>query len=167
MYLDYPDLINESLEQLATRERQHRSSPVGDRLKMLRLPKEGTYRSRHQLTVVLGYSERQLKRLERVAPSRDAGAPGACLLGCNPEARIGKGGRSDEGSADERSDSTDCARGAPPAVPSCVDKTDSPRARADLVHLATATSAPGKGQPLPTTNLYQHQLTAALVLGSV
>ena len=62
MYLDYPDLIEESLEELAKRERQHRSGPTSDRLKMLRLLKDGAFRSRRKLAGVLGYSERQLKR---------------------------------------------------------------------------------------------------------
>lgn len=62
MYLAYPELIEESPEELAERERQHRASPVSDRLKMLRLLKAGTYRSRRALAVVLGYSERQLDR---------------------------------------------------------------------------------------------------------
>jgi transposase len=95
MYLDYPDLINESPEQLAKRERQYRSSPVGDRLKMLRLLKEGTYRSRRKLAGVLGYSERQLKRwfdayreggLEALL---DRSAPGGRAEEVTPEAWAG------------------------------------------------------------------------------
>lgn len=62
MYLNYPDLIEESPEQLAERERTRRFGPISDRLKMLRLLKEGTYRSRRALAPVLGYSERQLGR---------------------------------------------------------------------------------------------------------
>ena len=62
MYLHYPDLIQESPDELARLERQHRSSPVADRLQMLRLLKSGTYRSRRALSEVLGYSERQLHR---------------------------------------------------------------------------------------------------------
>jgi len=53
MYLSYPNLISESPEELATLERRHRSSPISDRRKMLRLLKEGTYRSRRQLAGVL------------------------------------------------------------------------------------------------------------------
>lgn len=62
MYLDYPNLIDESPEELIEQERHRRSGPVGDRLKMLRLLKTGSYRSRRALAPVLGYSERQLKR---------------------------------------------------------------------------------------------------------
>jgi transposase len=62
MYLHYPDLIWESPDELARLERQHRGSPVADRLQMLRLLKSGAYRSRRALAEVLGYSERQLHR---------------------------------------------------------------------------------------------------------
>jgi transposase len=95
MYCDYPDLISESPEQLAKRERQHRSSPVGDRLKMLRLLKEGTYRSRRKLAGVLGYSERQLKRWfdayreGGLAALLERKAPGGRAEAVTPEAWAG------------------------------------------------------------------------------
>lgn len=62
MYLDYPDLIDESSPELADLERSHRGQPTESRLKMLRLLKDETYRSRRQLADVLGYCERQLGR---------------------------------------------------------------------------------------------------------
>lgn len=62
MYLDYPNLITESPDELARLEYQHRGRPTENRLKMLRLLKEGRFRSRRQLAPVLGYCERQLKR---------------------------------------------------------------------------------------------------------
>lgn len=62
MYLDYPNLIEEPPAELADLERSHRGGPTESRLKMLRLLKEGTYRSRRQLAAVLGYCERQLGR---------------------------------------------------------------------------------------------------------
>lgn len=62
MYLDYPNLIEEPARKLADLERSHRNRPTESRLKMLRLLKEGTYRSRRRLAEVLGYSERQLGR---------------------------------------------------------------------------------------------------------
>lgn len=62
MYLSYPDLIEETASELAHLERKHRGSPLADRVKMLRLLKEGTYRSRRALSGVIGYSERQLGR---------------------------------------------------------------------------------------------------------
>lgn len=62
MYLNYPELIQESPDELARLERQHRNTPVAERLKMLRLLKIGAYRSRRALSEVLGYSERQLHR---------------------------------------------------------------------------------------------------------
>ncbi len=62
MYLNYTELIHEPPEQLARLERQYRSGPLADRLKMLRLLKIGAYRSRRALAELLGYSERQLQR---------------------------------------------------------------------------------------------------------
>ena len=62
MRLNYPDLIREAPDQLARLERKHRSSPLEDRLKMLRLLKAEAYPSRMQLAPVLGYSPRQLQR---------------------------------------------------------------------------------------------------------
>jgi transposase len=62
MRLNYPDLIRETPEELARLERKHRSSPLEDRLKMLRLLKAETYPSRMRLAPVLGYSPRQLQR---------------------------------------------------------------------------------------------------------
>lgn len=62
MYLSYPDLIEESVSDLAQWERAHRGTPLEIRLKMLRLLKAGTFRSGSALAPVLGYSKRQLKR---------------------------------------------------------------------------------------------------------
>lgn len=62
MYLDYPNLIAEPATELADLERSHRGQPTETRLKMLRLLKDETYRSRRQLAGVLGYCERQLGR---------------------------------------------------------------------------------------------------------
>ena len=59
MYLNYPKLTEESPEALARFERQHRSGPVGDRLKMLRLLKVGTYRSRHSMALTRAVSPLQ------------------------------------------------------------------------------------------------------------
>lgn len=62
MYLNYTDLIQESVEELACLEKRHRADPLADRLKMLRLLKSKAYRSRRPLAHLLGYSERQLQR---------------------------------------------------------------------------------------------------------
>jgi len=62
MYLNYPDLITQSVDELARLEQTHRGQPTENRLKMLRLLKEGTFPSRRGLAPVLGYCERQLKR---------------------------------------------------------------------------------------------------------
>ena len=62
MYLNYPELITQSPDELAHLEHQHRGHPTENRLKMLRLLKEGAFRSRRALAPVLGYCERQLKR---------------------------------------------------------------------------------------------------------
>ena len=62
MYLRYDDLISESTDDLRRLERRHRRSPVAVRIKMLRLLKDGAYRSRRALATALGYSERQLHR---------------------------------------------------------------------------------------------------------
>ena len=62
MYLDYPDLITQSPEELAHLQHTHRGQPTENRLKMLRLLKEGTFGSRRRLAPVLGYCQRQLKR---------------------------------------------------------------------------------------------------------
>ena len=62
MRLNYPDLIEETPKELARLEREHRSGPLGVRLKMLRLLKAEAYPSRLQLAPVLGYSRKQLQR---------------------------------------------------------------------------------------------------------
>lgn len=62
MRLNYSDLILEPPDELARLERQYRSSPVADRLKMLRLLQSGAYPSRTRLAPVLGYTPRQLQR---------------------------------------------------------------------------------------------------------
>jgi transposase len=62
MYLSYPDLIEEPVEQIRSLERAHRGTPLEARLKMLRLLKAETFRSRSALSEVLGYSERQMDR---------------------------------------------------------------------------------------------------------
>lgn len=62
MYFSYPDLIEESVPDLAQQERAHRGTPREIRLNMLRLLKAGTFRSGSALAPVLSYSKRQLKR---------------------------------------------------------------------------------------------------------
>ena len=62
MWIHYPDLIRESDSELAALERQRRRHPTADRIKMLRLLKSDTFRSRRALAPVLGYSQRQLQR---------------------------------------------------------------------------------------------------------
>jgi transposase len=92
MHLSYPDLIEESVSDLADKERAHRGTPLEIRLKMLRLLKAGTFRSRSALAPVLGYSKRQLKRwfdtyqeggLEDLL---DRGSPGGSTERVTPEA---------------------------------------------------------------------------------
>lgn len=62
MRLCYPNLINETPEELVLLEQKHRCGPLEARIKMLRLLKSQTYPSRMQLAPVLGYSQRQLQR---------------------------------------------------------------------------------------------------------
>lgn len=62
MQIDYPTRITESADELLRLERRHRGSPLGDRVKMLRLLKTRAYPSRLQLSRALGYSHRQLQR---------------------------------------------------------------------------------------------------------
>ncbi len=62
MWINYPQLIDQSIKDLRELEKQHRSTRLAPRVKMLRLLKEGTYRSQKQLAPVLGYSRRQLQR---------------------------------------------------------------------------------------------------------
>jgi hypothetical protein len=62
MYLSYPDLIKESVSDLAQQEHVQRGTPLEIRLKVLRLLKTGTFRSGSALAPVLGDSKRQLKR---------------------------------------------------------------------------------------------------------
>lgn len=92
MHLSYPDLIDEPVSVLADAERAHRGTPLEIRLKMLRLLKEETFRSRSALAPVLGYSKRQLKRwfdayreggLEGLL---DRGSPGGSTERVTPEA---------------------------------------------------------------------------------
>ena len=59
---NYPEMIAESPEELLQQERSLRGSPLESRLKMLRLLKDGQYRSRRSLADALGYSSRQLGR---------------------------------------------------------------------------------------------------------
>jgi transposase len=59
---NYPEMIAESPEELLQREKSLRGSPLESRVKMLRLLKNGRYRSRRSLAEVLGYSSRQLGR---------------------------------------------------------------------------------------------------------
>jgi transposase len=62
MWIDYTHQIRESSTQLTRQEKEWRGHPIADRIKMLRLLKSQTYRSRRALAGVLGYSERQLQR---------------------------------------------------------------------------------------------------------
>lgn len=62
MYLRYDEIITETKSELLRLERQHRASPLAPRLRMLRLLKDRTYRSRRALAQTLGYCERQLHR---------------------------------------------------------------------------------------------------------
>lgn len=66
MWIDYEQAISESAADLLTVERQHRGSAIADRVKMLRLLKTDAYPSQRQLAMVLGYTERQLRRWWRV-----------------------------------------------------------------------------------------------------
>lgn len=59
---NYPELISESGAELHDQERRLRGSPLESRVMMLRLLKNGTYRSQRQLAEVLGYSRRQVGR---------------------------------------------------------------------------------------------------------
>jgi transposase len=63
MWIDYTKQIEESPSDLRELEKKRAASrSVADRLKMLRLLKEGTCRSRRQAAETGGYSERQLGR---------------------------------------------------------------------------------------------------------
>jgi transposase len=63
MWIDYREQIKESPSHLWELEKKRSASrSVADRLKMLRLLKEGACRSRRQAAEMLGYSERQLGR---------------------------------------------------------------------------------------------------------
>ena len=62
MWIHYPDRVEESEDSLLKQERRLHSSPLADRVKMLRLLKSGRYRSQAQLAPVLGYSDRTLRR---------------------------------------------------------------------------------------------------------
>lgn len=92
MYLSYPDLIEEPVSVLSKLERDHRGTPLEIRLKMLRLLKGGTFRSRGALAGVLGYSKRQLKRWFDAYRERglegllDRGSPGGSSERVTPEA---------------------------------------------------------------------------------
>jgi transposase len=59
---NYPELIEESEEQLLEREKRLRGSSLESRAKMLRLLKSGAYRSQLRLAKALGYDPRQLRR---------------------------------------------------------------------------------------------------------
>ena len=59
---NYPEMIAESTEEILEQEKSLRGSPLESRLKMLRLLKNGQYRSRRSLAEALGYSSRQLGR---------------------------------------------------------------------------------------------------------
>ena len=54
MWIHYPDRVEESEDSLLKQERRLHSSPLADRVKMLRLLKSGRYRSQAQLAPVLG-----------------------------------------------------------------------------------------------------------------
>ena len=63
MRIDCPQMIlQESPEGLLEWEKRLRGSPLENRVKMLRLLKSASYRSRLGLTEVLGYSGRRLWR---------------------------------------------------------------------------------------------------------
>ena len=62
MWIDYPRQIRESFSQLKAHEQRLRGHFAADRVKMLRLLKSRSYRSRRALVPVLGYCERQLQR---------------------------------------------------------------------------------------------------------
>jgi hypothetical protein len=59
---NYPEMSAESPEELLQREKSLRVWPLESPVKMLRLLKNGQYRSRRSLAEVLGYSSRQLGR---------------------------------------------------------------------------------------------------------
>jgi transposase len=92
MYLSYPDLIEEPVEQIRSLERAHRGTPLEARLKMLRLLKAETFRSRSALSEVLGYSERQMDRWFQAYREKgldgllDRGDPGGSPERVTPEA---------------------------------------------------------------------------------
>jgi len=62
MWIDYPNSIEESEQQLLEREKRLRGSALESRAKMLRLLKTGAYRSQLRLAEALGYDPRQLRR---------------------------------------------------------------------------------------------------------
>ncbi len=62
MWIEYASRIRERPSELANHEKRLRGHPTADRVKMLRLLKSQTYRSRRALAPVLGYCERQLQR---------------------------------------------------------------------------------------------------------
>jgi transposase len=66
MWIDYPNSIEESEQQLLEREKRLRGSALESRVKMLRLLKTGAYRSQLRLAEALGYNPRQLRRWWKV-----------------------------------------------------------------------------------------------------
>ncbi len=80
MWIDYTEQIEESPSELRKLEKKRADSrSVADRLKMLRLLKEGACRSRSQAAKVLGYSERQLGRW--FDTYREEGLEALCQVG--------------------------------------------------------------------------------------
>lgn len=62
MWINYPECIEETAKTLLSHEKRLRRSPLADRVKMLRLLKEGHYRSQTQLAPLLGQTDRTLRR---------------------------------------------------------------------------------------------------------
>ena len=62
MRTDYPTVIRESVDELATLERRLRGRPVAVRVRMLRLLKSGAATTLGACVLLLGYSPRQLAR---------------------------------------------------------------------------------------------------------
>lgn len=62
MWMDYAKLIRESEPELGDLEKRLSGRPTANRVKMLRLLKSRSVRSRRVLATVLGYSQRQLQR---------------------------------------------------------------------------------------------------------
>lgn len=62
MWTRYPQVIQESLDELSTLEKTHRGTPMAPRLQLLRLLKSGEKRSLPQAAQTVGYSLAQVER---------------------------------------------------------------------------------------------------------